>query len=448
VIAPAAAPLVGHADLGRPIAWRDGAPVSCARFLGEAARLAERLPAGAHLVNLCEDRYRFAVALVAALLAGKTSLFPPSRHDAALRRVVAAHPDCGAIADAPAPVLGDRLIHYPADLGGGTWTGPVPMIDAHRVAAIVFTSGSTGEPRPNAKRWGHLVASGHAECAALGLTAGDFSVLGTVPPQHMYGFESTVLLPLAAGGALHPGRPLFPRDVQAALESLPAPRVLVTSPLHIRACVEADLALPPLEAIVSAAAPLAVELAAAAERKFATRVMEIYGFTEAGQVAARRTTATPTWRTLDGIRVLATAEGWAVEGGPVHGRVPGSDLIERLSETEFVLEGRAADLVNVAGKRASLGELNRALTAIPGVEDGAYHVPDGAGRDAARLMAFVVAPRLTKREILGALRRALDPAFLPRPLVLVERLPRAATGKLPLEALRALERAAGRDDGR
>jgi acyl-coenzyme A synthetase/AMP-(fatty) acid ligase len=56
-------------------------------------------------------------------------------------------------------------------------------------------------------------------------------------------------------------------------------------------------------------------------------------------------------------------------------------------------------------------------------------------------MAFVVAPRATEREIMAALRRAIDPAFLPRPLVKVERLPRAATGKLPLEALRALEAA-------
>jgi acyl-coenzyme A synthetase/AMP-(fatty) acid ligase len=54
-------------------------------------------------------------------------------------------------------------------------------------------------------------------------------------------------------------------------------------------------------------------------------------------------------------------------------------------------------------------------------------------------MAFVVAPRQTNREIMAALRRAIDPTFLPRPLVKVAGLPRAATGKLPLEALRALE---------
>jgi acyl-coenzyme A synthetase/AMP-(fatty) acid ligase len=116
-----------------------------------------------------------------------------------------------------------------------------------------------------------------------------------------------------------------------------------------------------------------------------------------------------------------------------------SDHIRRVSEVEFFLEGRAADIVNVAGKRASLGDLNRALTAIPGVEDGAFHLPERADGGAIRLIAFVVAPRLTERAIIAALRRTVDPAFLPRPLVKLERLPRAPTGKLPLEALRALE---------
>jgi acyl-coenzyme A synthetase/AMP-(fatty) acid ligase len=440
--------LLGHDDIDRPIAWRDGVPVSCARFLGEAARLAERLPPGRDFVNLCEDRYRFAVAFAAALLAGKTSLFPPSRHDAALARVAAGHPDAGAIAEEPIPVLGDRLLLYPADLGAAAWRGPPPAIDAAQVAALVFTSGSTGAPQPNAKRWGKLVATGHAGCAAFGLSPGEFNVLGTVPPQHMYGFESTVLLPFVSGGALSPARPLFPRDVAAALDDLPAPRVLVTSPIHIRACLEAGVTLPPLEAIVSAAAPLATEVALAAERRFATRVVEIYGFTEAGQVASRRTTASQVWRTLDGIRVIPAGDGWAVEGGPVEERVPMSDVIRRLSETEFLLLGRAADLVNVAGKRASLADLNRTLTAIPGVEDGAFHVPERPDGRVARLMAFVVAPRLSKREIMAALRGAVDPAFLPRPLVKVEHLPRAPTGKLPLEALRALEAAESSSDGR
>jgi acyl-coenzyme A synthetase/AMP-(fatty) acid ligase len=433
-------PLLAGVDMARSVSWRAGQPVPVAQFLGEAAALAGRLPPGDHVFNLCEDRYRFVVAFAAALMAGKTNLFPPSRHDAALTRVAAVYPDAVAIAEEPVPVLGERVLRFPENPGLESWSGPLPTFPIEQPAALVFTSGSTGEPQPNLKLWGRLHATGRAACVALGLVDLDgFNVVGTVPAQHMYGFESTVLLPLAAGGAFHPARPLFPRDVQAALEEMPGPRVLVTTPIHIRACIDAGIGLPPLAAIVSAAAPLAPELAAEAERRYATRLMEIYGFTEAGQVAVRRTTASTIWTTMPGIRVVSAGEGFAVEGGPVHGRVPFSDVVRRLSATEFVLEGRAGDLVNVAGKRASLADLNRALTAIPGVVDGVFHKPERAQGRVDRLMAFVVAPGRSQREILAALRRAVDPAFVPRPLVKLERLPRAPTGKLPLEALRHLE---------
>ncbi|MGZ5042977.1 MAG: hypothetical protein ACXWBQ_19730, partial [Usitatibacter sp.] len=66
-----------------------------------------------------------------------------------------------------------------------------------------------------------------------------------------------------------------------------------------------------------------------------------------------------------------------------------------------------------------------------------------------RLMAFAVAPKLGVAAILAALRSRIDPAFMPRPLVLVDSLPRQLTGKLPREALAALAaRARGRAPGR
>ena len=444
--APARLPLAGAHDLGRPIAWRGGRPISVARFVADAERLAGELPAGGHLINLCEDRYHFTVAFAAALLAGKTNLFPPSRHDHALGRIAAAYPDASAVAEASVPALGARVLPYP-ELAPAE-AQRVPAIAADHPAAIVFTSGSTGAPRPNRKTGGLLVASALAERAALALDAAAFNLVATVPPQHMYGFESSVLLPLLGGGALHPGRPLFPSDVRAALEALPAPRVLVTAPVHIRALVEAGIGLPPLELILSAAAPLAPALAGAAERRFATRVMEIYGFTEAGQVASRRTVEGPAWRPLAGVRLVRAGGGWAVEGGPVPGRVAVSDLLQPLPDDRFILEGRASDVVEVAGKRASLAALERALAEIDGVADGVFHLPRPADGAVTRLMAFVVAPGRSKREILAALRARIDPAFLPRPLVLVDRLPRAATGKLPLEALRELEALARARAGR
>ncbi len=57
-------------------------------------------------------------------------------------------------------------------------------------------------------------------------------------------------------------------------------------------------------------------------------------------------------------------------------------------------------------------------------------------------MALVVAPTLTSDAILAALRERIDPAFLPRPLRLVDKLPRNTLGKLPRDAVAQL---VGRD---
>jgi acyl-coenzyme A synthetase/AMP-(fatty) acid ligase len=126
------------------------------------------------------------------------------------------------------------------------------------------------------------------------------------------------------------------------------------------------------------------------------------------------------------------------------------DVIElRPDGVHFALHGRFSDMVNIAGKRNSLGYLNHQLTSIEGVADGVFFVPDERDADAVtRLTAFVVAPTLTEAQILAALRERIDPAFLPRPLVKVRELPRQLTGKLPRDALRALAAARGPDSPR
>ena len=104
-----------------------------------------------------------------------------------------------------------------------------------------------------------------------------------------------------------------------------------------------------------------------------------------------------------------------------------------------MLHGRIADLVNIAGKRHSLASLNHLLTTIPGVLDGAFYMPDEANHDhITRLAACVVAPGLDASHLLAALRKHIDPVFLPRPLLFVDALPRNSTGKLPSATLQAL----------
>jgi acyl-coenzyme A synthetase/AMP-(fatty) acid ligase len=111
-----------------------------------------------------------------------------------------------------------------------------------------------------------------------------------------------------------------------------------------------------------------------------------------------------------------------------------ADVLEVIDAQTFRLLGRSNDLVNVAGKRSSIGHLNFHLNSIEGVVDGAFWMPPEADGDAGpgivRLLAFVVAPGVSRERITAALRQRVDAAFLPRRIVHVDALPREATGKL------------------
>jgi acyl-coenzyme A synthetase/AMP-(fatty) acid ligase len=258
-----------------------------------------------------------------------------------------------------------------------------------------------------------------------------------------------VLLPLLSGATLTAERLYYPGDIDAAISRMPAPRVMFTTPFHLRSWLDShgsDEAAPAIEAIVSATAPLSESLARRAERATGGVLLEIYGCTEAGQVATRRTSEGAEWQPLEGLRVWNQGEQAMVAGGHVERPTPLADVIEPRADGRFLLHGRTADLVNIAGKRNSIGYLNHQLTAIDGVEDAAFFLPDEAEADGVtRLVAFAVAPGKDAAALLAQLRERLDPVFLPRPLVLVDRLPRSLAGKLPREALRALAREHGID---
>jgi acyl-coenzyme A synthetase/AMP-(fatty) acid ligase len=437
--------LLSHRSPTAIVAYRDGRAICAAEFLAEASRLAERLPGGRHVLNACIDRYRFTVGLAASLLSGRVSLLPPTHTPEVVRQLLQFAPDTFCLTDEDTCDIELPRFRYPEaplpeaiELEGELHA---PVLPADQLAAIVFTSGSTGTPLPYRKTWGRLVRCVADEAAELGLLDGRaHTLIGTVPAQHMYGFESTVLVALQSANAFLAGRPFYPADVCAAINAAPRPRVLVTTPVHLRALVAADLELPPVDLIVSATAPLSEELAREAESKFAARLLEIYGSTETGQIAMRRTAQSAAFKLWPGVRLRADNGQVYAHGGHVEQMTPMCDVLEILSDEEFALHGRTADLVNVAGKRSSFGYLNAQLNAIPGVQDGAFFLreADDSVTGITRLAAAVVAPGLSVDTLMKHLRRRVDAVFLPRPLIIVDRLPRNGTGKLPQAALQAL----------
>jgi acyl-coenzyme A synthetase/AMP-(fatty) acid ligase len=328
---------------------------------------------------------------------------------------------------------GSRLFVLPTQLQA-TASAQIPHLPAAHTMAIAFTSGSTGQPKANSKTWGSFCASSALNAQLLCADAAP-NIVATVPPQHMYGLELSVLLPLRSGAAIHGGLPFFPADIANALREVPAPRLLVTTPVHLRALLRESPELPPLAAIVSATAPLDAELAAAAEHRYATRVIELFGSTETCVIAHRSAARDAAWQLYRGVELRSQPDGTMVHAPHFAAPTALQDIVELLPEQRFVLCGRNSDLLEIAGKRASLGDLTRKLLAIPGVQDGVVFALDADSGGVRRLAALVVAPRLRAADVLSALRQSIDPVFLPRPLRCVARLPRNATGKLPRTAL-------------
>jgi acyl-coenzyme A synthetase/AMP-(fatty) acid ligase len=433
-------PLITSLDLDDVFAWCPAGPRRVRDFLADAEALAARLPSGSTLLNVCHDRYRFAVGFAAGLISGKVSLQPASQSAETLLRIRAEFPDVVCLCDDGFDTLDLPRCDFPdLCIADPQKVAAIPQIPADRLAAILFTSGSTGLPQPHRKTWGRLVANGRAEAAALGLDRKPHSLVGTVPVQHSYGFESTFLLALHGGCAFWSGKPFYPQDIAAALDAVPRPRLLVTTPFHLSTLLASGIELPAIDQLLSATAPLSAALAAEAEARTGAPLKEIYGSTESGQLASRRTTDGTTWTLLPGVRLEQDADTTYACDGHVEGRVALSDIIELLPDRRFLLHGRHADLINIAGKRTSLAYLNHQIAAVPGVVDAAFFLPEeDAASGITRLAAFVVAPTLTSRQLLAELRQRIDAIFLPRPAIFVDALPRNSTGKLPRNLLQVL----------
>ena len=450
-------PLISAITPHTLVAFDDAQNYDAAHYVAAIRLLALRMPppsAQTAVLNMCANRYQFAIGFGAALLRGLPTLMPASHSAETLNQLRKQFPAVvlftdgfDASIDLPRVDAVDLAATDPFEAREAAHFS-VPMIASSQLAAYVFTSGSTGLPTPHAKHFGALVMNAHAEAERFGMNrkldnAAPVSIIGTVPPQHMYGFETTVLLPLMNGHAFYSGRPFFPIDVARSLAAARAPRMLVTTPVHLRTLCAHPEPMSALAHVVSATAPLDPALAEQAEAYFRVPLSEVYGCTEAGQVATRRTLEGETWQTYADIEIHPNSDGTAtVSGGHVETPVILGDLVRVEDRTHFALLGRTADMVNIAGKRASLDYLNHHLQMIDGVEDGIFFWPDhNEAETLQRLVAFVVAPRLNRAQLRAALARIVDPAFMPRPIVWVDQLPRNSTGKLTRASLQALHQA-------
>ena len=174
------------------------------------------------------------------------TLLPSTYTAEAVQKLTEFAPDAFCVADSNNDGIPLPTLRYPPDLNDDadrrrpakpfSQLFDVPQIDAQRVVAYVFTSGSTGVPVPHRKNWGRLVHCVEVAMAALGLDVSrPCTLIGTVPPQHMFGFGSTVLLALIGGQAFDAGRPLLSgRRAHRHRGRAASAHMLVSTPVHLR----------------------------------------------------------------------------------------------------------------------------------------------------------------------------------------------------------------------
>lgn len=318
-----------------------------------------------------------------------------------------------SVKNSPPPFCFDRLTRFFADI---------------KTAEIwLYTSGSTGLPKRVVKTWQNMIESANLAISRFNLMTPCF-IVTTVPNQHMFGLETSIFWPFFSKASLWHDRPMFPEDIISALSAnTQQPALLVSTPLHIKKLIAFKLNWPKhLNRLLSATAPMPIALAKNVEEQIGVQVFEVYGSTETASIASKQSTLSELWQPYHGVEFQETSlNQYAVKTAGLELFQPLNDQIELNHDQQFMLGKRDSDLIKVAGKRASLTELNQSLRSIEGIYDGVFIQPEKV----ERLSAFIVSSRPSS-EIRKALRKIIDPAFLPRPIIFLNTLPRNDVGKI------------------
>ncbi len=406
-----------------------GKTVLIDQLFNHALYISEALSEKKFFINLCHDRYFFAVTYLAGVLSNRPNLLPPNQASNTIQDLLQRYSDSICITDQPTP--GHHFFKIDEYFSAPKIRAAISYAP-EQITSISFTSGSTGQPKAIGKTWQEFQTGARLALQQLGLEKENLTMVTTVPPQHMFGLETGLFWPLFSNLMVENKRPFFPEDIRKQLEQAKTPCLLVSTPKHLKSCVDANLQWQNVHRILCSTAPLSQKLAQQIEDCFNAPLYEIFGSTETLSYASRQTTKNPEWQPYQGITISQRAEQFMVSGGHLEKPVTLDDQFQIHENGNFNVTGRSTDLIKIAGKRASLLQLNTLLQNINAVDDGVFFMTENE-----RLGALVVS-QLTKKQIHDALKQSIDPVFLPRPLYFIKQLPRNEVGKLMQSKLDSL----------
>jgi acyl-coenzyme A synthetase/AMP-(fatty) acid ligase len=424
---------------------------------------------GDAVMTLAGNRVEWVLALLACWRMGAVALpcnTQLRRHDLELRVDAAAPKLCvgeeALLAELPGGVPAMTMAEVAAVLDedrAQETPAAIEDMEAEDPALIVFTSGTTGEPRGVVHAYRYLAGQRTQAEHWLGSRQGEL-VWCTTATGWSKSARNVFLAPWLTGAAavIHDGRfdPAERLDIAEAL----GVNVLCQAPTEYRMLAKrtALRPLPALRRMVSAGEPLEPETIAAFRKATGLEPADGYGQTETGHITGNlagepvregsmgkplpgietrivegelqlRAASSPTFfsRYLDGERF--EGEWWRT-----------GDLVRAEEDGHLFFEGRDDDIILSAGYRIGPFEVESALLSHPAVAEAAAVAAPDPERGA--VVRAIVVPRDREpseklaRELQEHCKRATAPYKFPRIVEFATELPKTTSGKIKREELR------------
>lgn len=343
-----------------------------------------------------------------------------------------------------------------APLGASAARDPSPSLrlDPEAPHTLLFTSGSTGAPKPVELTYANHLASARASAANLALEPGD-RWLCPLPLHHVGGLA--VLLRSAIAGTAAIVHERFAAEaVRASLESGEATLVSLVA-TQLRRLADAGLErAPALRAALLGGGPVPRDLLAWAAAR-GLPVLQTYGMTEtASQIATLRATDAlapdrrgSAGRPLPGVEVrIAPDDGEILVRGPmvsggalaVDGWLHTADRGTLDDDGYLWVEGRLDDTIVTGGENVAAAEVEKALLAHPAVAEAAVVGRPDPEWGEAIVAYLLLEPGLvppSDAELIDHCRARIDAHKAPKEVHRVSDLPRTVSGKVARARLRA-----------
>jgi long-chain acyl-CoA synthetase len=440
------------------------------RVAGHVAEATDREAVGIYLPNSAG----FVAAFLGVLAAGKAAvplnlfLAPPELaailDHAGVDTVITAESCAGRL-----PPGGAKLLLIEKLLAAGPPGKPARKKEED-LAVILYTSGSTGEPKGVCLTHGNLLANARGAAEAAGFCAEDH-VLGALPPFHTFALTTTIIAPLLTGASVVTMARFSP---EAALDlAAEGVSVILGVPSMYRLMARAQRArprkLPRLRLVIAGGERLPPAVGEEFAAAFGVALCEGYGLTECSPVVALNVPETNRPGTVgrplahlevriagaDGRALPAGAEGEVrVRGGSVmrgYHRAPEAtrgvltpdgwlstgDLGRLDPEGFLAITGRLKELIIVGGENVHPAEVEAALARHPAVAECAV-LGARDGRRGEQVAAFVAArpgAEASPEALRAHCRQELAGYKVPRKIILAAELPKGPTGKVDKKAL-------------